>query len=126
MTAMTKEGAMTTDKLRELLAGATPGPWDTAKDAPANEWSVWSVAAQVRVARLDRETDAALIVALRNNAEALLDIAEKARDVQIAQERMLGRWAEGDDDVKRELWQNLHRAGDELRLALDRLEATQR
>jgi hypothetical protein len=39
------------------------------------------------------------------------------------QGRMLDRWAEGDDHVKRDLWRRLHAAGDRLR---DVLEETDR
>lgn len=36
-----------------------------------------------------------------------------------AQGRMLDGWADADPDVRRTLWGNLHRAGDELREHLD-------
>lgn len=36
-----------------------------------------------------------------------------------AQERMADRWAESDASVRKDLWQQLHRAGNELRETLE-------
>jgi len=38
-----------------------------------------------------------------------------ARDLLAAADRMRDRWAEGDDQVKRQLWQALHTRADEFR-----------
>jgi hypothetical protein len=37
-----------------------------------------------------------------------------------AQGRMLERWSEGDDNVRNQLWKNLHEAGDRAREVLER------
>lgn len=46
-------------------------------------------------------------------------VIEAAWALVRAQGRMCDRWAEGDENVKRQLWQDLHKKGDALRLLLD-------
>lgn len=74
---------MTVKELRDLLARATKGPW-FADDAISGDGSVvMSEAIGFRVAHLpetrnvtSHEADAEAIVALRNSADAMLDVVE--------------------------------------------------
>lgn len=64
-------------ELRRLLAEATDGPWHKS-----GSLAVYSSGESARCVDVCyRETDAALIVALRNHADALLDVVEEARRV---------------------------------------------
>lgn len=68
---------MNTTKLRELLSKATPRPWSLAPGR------ILTGAEYERIVHRDHihcDSDAALIVALVNNAEALLDEIERLRD----------------------------------------------
>ncbi|HEY5989210.1 MAG TPA: hypothetical protein VIV12_22945 [Streptosporangiaceae bacterium] len=38
-----------------------------------------------------------------------------ARDLMVAADRMRDRWAEGDEQVKQQLWRDLHTRADEFR-----------
>jgi len=76
-------------ELRRLLAAATPGPWEADLDGNANgepliygqtrDWWIATLHPQC-LGSLEalRLADAALIVALRNAAPALLDAADEA------------------------------------------------
>lgn len=67
---------MNTTKLRELLSKATPRPWSLAPGR------ILTGAEYERIVHRDHihcDSDAALIVALVNNAEALLDEVERLR-----------------------------------------------
>ena len=93
------------DQIREALAKATPGPWRSDGDAspddvsiygPADEWLAnignWSRSNPDAPEEMQREqliemrdvADAALIVLLRNNIDALLAVAEAARRLDAA------------------------------------------
>ncbi len=59
----------------------------------------------------EQEPDQILLHAIRalTALRATADLVERAlRDYVLAQSRMADRWAEGDDDVKRQLWKDLH------------------
>ena len=84
------------DELRRLLAEATPGPWKetrsffyAAPDAEINGAALREghggrfIGSCLGVPEV-RYANAALIVALRNNAEALLAVADAAREVDDA------------------------------------------
>lgn len=77
-------------KLRELLAKATPGPWDAMNTFAEQGVEIWDGGpGDMPIARLayrypkvpgrDAHPDAALIVALHNAAPALLDEVEALR-----------------------------------------------
>lgn len=51
--------------------------------------------------------------------------AAAARDLLGAADRMRDRWAEGDDEVKRQLWTDLHTKADAFHAALDQAAAQQ-
>ena len=70
---MTGLSAAERDKLRELLAKATPEPWNQNGDEPCSV--VWKRSTDV--AETWEEADAQLIVALRNHADALLVLADR-------------------------------------------------
>jgi len=71
---------MNTTKLRDLLSKATPRPWaiypgnNLGGDDSAGEYQQL-----IRNNKIHCPSDAALIVALVNNAEALLDEIERLR-----------------------------------------------
>ena len=46
------------------------------------------------------------------------ELKERGWELVKAQGRMLEHWAESDDAGKRDLWQELHRCGDDLRAIL--------
>ena len=54
----------------------------------------------------------------QTSASASDELRAAAKRISKAQIRMLDRWADGDDMVKRELWSELHEAGNELSAAL--------
>lgn len=70
----------TLDELRRLLAEATPGEWETVPELGGSRAFIRSGARCV--ATRTPTSDAALIVALRNNADALLDVVEAAQKLQ--------------------------------------------
>lgn len=103
---------MTVDELRALLSAATPGPWEATDwhlDDGPNQWAIagskpevvspgrtgiWPggiqklLVADVEYSELPHE-NAALIVALRNNAEALLDtLTRQAEHLAVAREAL--------------------------------------
>lgn len=107
------------DALRELLAKATPGPWSSSDDdaspelgdvviwGPSENWLLnignWarqrdsaseidSKSAARQYCELRDASDAALIVALRNNAAALLDAADRCERLKAALGKMM-YWA---------------------------------
>ena len=74
---------MTLERLKELEQAATPGPWRVVGrgyrlrgfpqvEMPDEKISYFPV---------DTDANADLIVTLRNNAEALIEVAEAAREV---------------------------------------------
>lgn len=75
---------MKIEKLRELLAKATPGPWPPAVTASDNRDMGHARGPEhPRPSRMSwhpqTEADAALISAMRDTLPALLDVAEAAR-----------------------------------------------
>lgn len=72
-------------KLRELLAKATPGPWahQSGHIMPLVNSFDWICNCQISN-QPNWQYNAALIVALRNNAEVLLDAAERAERMEAA------------------------------------------
>ena len=72
---------MTTTELRELMAAATPGPWSCLYNnitaAPQRKSDPFPVPVGVTHSPFREQHDAALIVALVNSAEELLDKADK-------------------------------------------------
>lgn len=77
----TSEGlARTIERLRQLEAAATPGPWSKAY----REVYIWPEGriSDVVICRSDREADAAFITEMRNALPALLQELEQ-RDVRI-------------------------------------------
>ena len=102
---------MPLERLKELEQAATPGPWmneDHMIYGPKHEQSkhrngrVYITRVEQGVVRadpgldggadrfgFDSMADTRLIVALRNNAEALIEVAEAAREYRKAQERAL-------------------------------------
>ena len=70
----------TTDRLRALLAEATPGPWQATEKRGKRDGYVRSGDRTLADMRLrNGEADAALIVAAVNALPALLDVADAAR-----------------------------------------------
>lgn len=73
-------------RLRELLAKATPGPWDTHDMEGSNNTRLFYVGYYIGsignsdAPKVQNEIDADLIAALRNDAPALLDELERLRD----------------------------------------------
>lgn len=67
---------MNTANLRELLSKATPRPWSLA---PGRILTGAEYERIIRREHIHCDSDAALIVALVNNAEALLDEVERLR-----------------------------------------------
>ncbi len=55
---------------------------------------------------------------IQEKVEAEKKLVEAAWEIRKAQNRMLIRWSESCDEVKNELWQQLHKYGDELFEAL--------
>jgi len=70
---------LNTDHLRALLAAATPGPWMAGEGDPESILSTvnWHCLAQANDALPNMRDNAALIVALRNTAPALLAEVER-------------------------------------------------
>lgn len=69
-------------ELRRLLAEATPGEWETVPEIVGSPAFIRSGARCV--ATKTPVSDAALIVALRNHADALLDVVEAGQAYRIA------------------------------------------
>lgn len=69
----------TLSELRRLLAEATPGPWLVWHDGDADGVCTSDGEREVVLSAALWEPEALLIVALRNHAEALIDVAEAAR-----------------------------------------------
>ena len=67
-------------ELRDLLARAIPGPWTAPLEMP-NGHVLINGPGYLTIGSFSRLTDAALIVALVNNADALLDAAEAVAKV---------------------------------------------
>jgi hypothetical protein len=83
-----------TSRLRSLLEAATPGPWTEQQGSIYGEFEmvverVESIDGQVLSPLL---ADAALIVALRNQAECLLDVVDAARALSDDEESQEGGW----------------------------------
>ena len=76
---------MNTTKLRELLSKATPRPWSLA---PGRILTGAEYERIIRREHIHCDSDAALIVALVNNAEALLDEVDAWRQVWTALNEM--------------------------------------
>ena len=54
--------------------------------------------------------------------DAFMDVCRALRRYMVAQRRMLDRWADGDDAVKKELWQELHACEDGAWAAIRKAE----
>ena len=54
---------------------------------------------------------------------ALVEAKKALWDYRSAQRRMLDKWAEGDDNVRRDLWQNLHKCESAADSAIARIDA---
>lgn len=74
---MSDKPVTTLDELRRLLAESTPGEWETVPELGGSRAFIRSGARCV--ATRTPTSDAALIVALRNHANTLLDVVEEAR-----------------------------------------------
>lgn len=120
---------MNVAELRTLLAAATPAPWcgytgasamvvvrDGAEIIDIRSGEPKTIRGESGVAQATCPADAALIVALRNNAEALLDVADAAHLVDCAQ------WRSSDE--RREAHMKLYTALEALRVV--KLEGKER
>ena len=102
---------MDTNKLRELLGAATPGPWEVCTEPPNRYWNAGTTIGVAdpqdgrRVCDVQdwglangldggmTAANAALIVALRNNAESLLARLEAAERV-VEAARLFKEWCD--------------------------------
>lgn len=64
--------------------------------------------------------DLAFSLALKHVLEALEETQQAAKQLVLAQGRMLEGYADGDDAVKRDLWRNLHSNGSACREVLSK------
>jgi len=108
----------TLDELRRLLAESTPGEWETVPELGGSRAFIRSGARCV--ATRTPTSDAALIVALRNHADALLDVVEAAQDFTDAEDEWHLRHGMGRERIpyRREM----DAANERLRAALARLD----
>lgn len=105
---------MTLPELRRLLAEADPGPWSTPGHLIISE------PRDEVIADAYNECDAALIVALRNHADALLDVVEACREHVSAEDEWGLRYGMGRERVPYR--EAMEAAKQQLRAALARLD----
>jgi hypothetical protein len=76
-------------KLRELIAKSTPGPWECIGKGGVALWRAGELAiiqcAAVRQQHNPAHSDAELIAYMHNNAEAIADLIDAARECSIMQ-----------------------------------------
>lgn len=84
------------------------------------EYKLFELSKAQYILKEREKRDLAFSLALKHVLEALEETQQAAKQLVLAQGRMLDRYADGDNAVKEGLWRNLHEKGDACRKVLSK------